>query len=227
VETVKSAGPHEKKLFRFLWTRQVDRILEEQARKRADAVGVDGIFVVICNDPRDIHVVVRPEDDPDFTRHDAENLRRTIARRLQEAGPDEGLQALTAQVRSILQANATRGQSTSVVPELILLGVLGGGVGLWLGLAMLRYKMRGRQAEAPTEEDIHERSRRRPALLGAMFGTPAGLWLYDKLCPVPARVADRPSAASVPVRVDPPGTDAEGSESPPVEERIADEPVSP
>jgi hypothetical protein len=60
-----------------------------------------------------------------------------------------------------------------------------------------------------------------------MFGTPAGLWLYDTLCPVPARAADRPSGASVPVRVDPPGTDAEASDSPPAQERIADEPVSP
>jgi len=146
VDTVKSASPHERKLFRVLRTRQVNRILEEHARKRASESAGDGIYVVICNDPRDVHVVVRAADDAAFTQHDSEELRRTLARRLHDSGPDQALLSLTNQVRATLQAHATRGQSTSVVNEFVLASLLGGGVALWLVLCGVRFKMRGRQA---------------------------------------------------------------------------------
>jgi hypothetical protein len=224
VETVAAVAPHERKLFRFLWTRQVNRILEEQARKRADAAGVDGIFVVICNDPKDIHIVVRPAEDPDFTRHDAESLRRSIARRLQESGPDAGLLALTEQVRAILKTHATRGQSTSVVNEYILLGLVSGGVGLWLVLAIVRFRMRAGQADTAGAGGVGATALHRPALLGAMFGSPAGAWIYDKLYPDLRRsTAGSAAKAIVPL----PQPEQTAITDRPVEDPIADEPVSP
>lgn len=222
VETVGAVAPHERKLFRFLWTRQVNRILEEQARKRADAAGVDGIFVVICNDPKDIHIVVRPAEDPDFTRHDAESLRRSIARRLQEGGPDAGLPALTEQVRAILKTHATRGQSTSVVNEYILLGLVGGGVGLWLVLALVRIKMRAGHTETA---GVGATALHGPALLGAMFGSPAGAWIYDKLYPDLRRASAGSSVAKTPGPLPP--LEQTAITDRPIDEPIADEPVSP
>ena len=227
VETVATVAPHERKLFRFLWTRQVNRILEEQARKRADAAGVDGIFVVICNDPKDIHVIVRPAEDPSFTRHDAESLRRSIARRLQESGPDAGLLALTEQLRAILHAHATRGQSTAVVNEFILLGLLGGGVALWLVLALVRFKLRVRQAVRAGEASAGVSALQGPALLGAMFGSPSGVWIYDKLYPDLGRAAAGSGIATVPVPLAPHPADQTAITDRPIEEPIADEPVSP
>lgn len=222
VETVATVAPRERKLFRFLWTRQVNRILEEQAAKRADAAGVDGIFVVICNDPKDIHIVVRPAEDPDFTRHDAENLRRSIARRLQESGPDAGLLALTEQVRTILKAHATRGQSTSVVNVYILLGLVGGGVGLWLVLALVRFKMRAGQVGMV---GVGETALHGPALLGAMFGSPAGAWIYDKLYPDLRHATAGIDVVKATVLLPQPEQTAITDR--PLEEPIADEPVSP
>jgi hypothetical protein len=221
VRTVASAAPNERKRFWFLRTPQVNRILDEQARRIADETGAEGIYVVICQRPRDVHVVVRPGDDPLFSRHDAEALRRTVARRLHEAGGDDALLALVDQARTTLQNNVTRGPSTSVLSEFALAGILGGGLVLWLVLSIVRYKMR---AAHPVEEDSAEQVRRRPALLGAMFGFPAGLWIYDRLYPCPSG-APAPWCAPEP---SPPadGEAAEQTEDHPAGEPTEDAPVS-
>ena len=225
VDTVQSASPHKWHWKWFLGTREVNRMLQEQAEKRADASGADGIYVVICNDPRAVHVVVRPADDPAFTLHDAETLRRSIARLPRNTSPNEALYAVVRQVQNILRASATRGQSTSVVSEFVLAGVLAGGIGLWLVLGLIRYKMRARRADALPEETAEERVRRRPALMGAMFGLPAGHWIYDKLYPPPGQ-----AAAGLPLREPP--AEAEGgatekgeADGPPADERIEDAPI--
>src|SRR6185437_16748011 len=113
VRTVASASPNQRRMFRFLRTPEVNRLLEEQARKYADESGLPGIYVVICQKPRDVHVIVRPSNDPKFTHHDAEALRRTLARRLHDSGSDQALFGLAEQVHAILQGHGTRGESYS------------------------------------------------------------------------------------------------------------------
>ncbi|MHB1423040.1 MAG: hypothetical protein ACYC3I_07575 [Gemmataceae bacterium] len=185
VRTVASASSQ--RWFPLLRTPQVNRMLEEQARNYADESGVPGIYVVICNRPRDVHVVVRPQDDGEFSRRDAEMLRRTLARSLHDKGADAALLAAMDQVQELLQQHAARGPAV-VVNDLVLGGVLGGGLGLWLLLRMIRYRMRSEEAQA----------RETPALFGAMFGCPAGLWIYDKLYPYsaapPSGLAEVPPA---------------------------------
>jgi hypothetical protein len=223
VQTVSSIAPHERRRFWFHNTRQVNRILDEQAQKIADQSGVDGIYVVICNAPHDVHVVVRPDDDPWFTRHDAESLRRTVARRLHDGDSDQALLALVDQVRATLQAHATRGQSNSVVSEFALAAILGGGIALWLVLSIVHFK---RRAAHPVEEDATEQARRTPALLGAMFGSPSGLWIYDKLYPCPSGSS---STLCLPEASPPPeGETGEHTEDDPIaEERHEDAPIIP
>jgi hypothetical protein len=224
VFTVSSASPDKWKWFRKWFRRpgEAHRILEEEAQKLANESSADGIYVVIRNDPGDVQVVVRPADDPAFTPQDAETLRRTVARRPRNSDADEALLALVRQVQSILQAHATRGQSTAVVNEFVLASVLGGVVGLWLLLCLIRFKMRARHAGDPMEQSAEERARRGPALLGAMFGFPAGHWLYDKLYPSPAQSAG-PLPAPEPLVM----VEREDAESSPVDERAEDAPVAP
>lgn len=222
VRTVSSAGPNERKRFWFLRTPQVNRILEEQARRIADETGAEGIYVVICQRPRDVHIIVRPADDSLFGRHDAEALRRTVARRLHEGGGDAALLTLVEQVRSTLQGNVTRGPSTAVLSELALAGILGGGLLLWLVLSIVRYKTRAAQ---PAEEDPTERARRRSALLGAMFGFPAGLWIYDRLYRCPSGVPAPLYEPEPPAPAE--GESAENAENLPAGEPTEDAPVSP
>ncbi len=228
VDTVKSASPHERKLFRFLWTRQVNRILEEQARKCASESGVDGIYVVICNDPKDVHVVVRPADDAAFTRHDARSCGGRSHGACRTAAPMRPCSPWS--IRSVPRSKPMpRAVSPrSVVNEFVLASLLGGGVALWLVLCGVRFKMRASQAGNSLDDSAAERARRTPALLGAMFGFPAGQWIYDKLYP------STPQAAGV-SRMEPDGLaalegDAETKaevESPPVKESPEDAPVSP
>jgi hypothetical protein len=224
VDTVKSVPPHERKWFRFLWTRQVNRLLEEQARKRARESGADGIYIVICNDPKDVHVVVQPADDPAFTRHNAEELRRALARRLHDSGPDPALLAAVRQVDAALQAHRTRGQSTSVVNEFVLAGLLGGGLALWVVLGIIRFKMGAGRA---INESAAERACERPALLGAMFGSPTGQWLYDKLYPCPARAPELVSEPEASVMMAGDGVEKAEADGPRVDEHPEDVPMVP
>jgi hypothetical protein len=188
VRTVESVSPQPRRWFPFLRTPQVNQMLELQARKFASERGVPGIYVVICTHPRDVHIIVRPEDDPEFSRRDAETLRRTLARGLHDRGADAALLGFLDQLNDVLQDHATRGPST-LVNDVLVAGLLGGGLGLWLLLRLIRFKMRrNRPATAWDAGSINEsgtQARETAALLGAMFGYPAGLWIYDKLYPCP------------------------------------------
>jgi hypothetical protein len=166
-------------------------MLEEQARKVADESGAAGIYVVICTRPRDVHVVVRPEDDPEFTRRDAEALRRMLARRLHDKSADGALLALVEQVHTVLQDHVTRG-SSSPGNDAVFAFLLGGGLGLWLLLRMVRYRLRSPTGatswQTGSVSDPNTRARETAALLGALFGFPGGMWVYDKLYPCPPGV---------------------------------------
>jgi hypothetical protein len=215
VQTVASASPKERRLFRFLGKPQVNRLLEEQARRRGDEVGMPGVYVVICNKPRDVHVIVRPDDDTEFTERDAETLRRTVVRSLNQRNADAALLVLVEQVQNVLQAHLDRGDS-SAVNDGIFAAVLGGGLTLWLLLCLIRRKIRSSGERTRTEN---------AALLGAMFGSPAGVWIYDKLYPVyavPLPPGEPEQALTHEKSVDP--TSGEGQ---PTEERAEDVPVAP
>lgn len=188
VRTVVSISPQQKRWDLFSRRTEVNRKLEEQARKYADESGLPGIYVVICTRPRDVRVIVRSEGDPQFTHRDAKALQRMLARSLHDPGADAALLALVDQVQSVLQDHATRGMS-SVGKDVVLAGLLGGGLGVWLLLRMIRFKMRTRQPAMSWQEgsanDPRTQARETAALLGALFGFPGGLWIYDKLYPCP------------------------------------------
>lgn len=177
VRTIASVSSRPPRWFPILRTPRVNRMLEEQARTFADESGVPGVYVVICNRPRDVQVVVRPEENAHFSRHDAENLRQTLMRDLHDKSADAALLALVDRVQDILQDHAERG-SSPVVNGVVFVGLLGGGLALWLVLRLIQ-----RRIQAGSASDRETLSRERPALLGAWFGFPAGLWIYDKLCP--------------------------------------------
>jgi hypothetical protein len=220
VRTVSSIAPHERRHLWFLKTRRVNRVLDEQAQKLAEEAGMDGIYVVICKTPRDVHVVVRPGDDPLFGHRDAEALRKSIARRLPEDGPDRTLLALVEQVRATLQTHKTRGPSSSGLSEFTLLAILGGGVALWLLLSLVRYK---RRAAPPLDEDAAEQARRMAALLGAMFGSPSALCIYDKLYLCSAGAPETPPVSAGEEVME----KTAGQEHPTADERPEDAPMVP
>jgi hypothetical protein len=193
VRTVAAAT--QRRWFPFLRTPQVNRMLEEQARGYADESGLSGIYIVICNRPRDVHVVVRPQDDGEFSRRDVESLRRTLAASLHDKGADRALLAALDQVQELLQQHATRGPAV-VVNDFVLGSLLASGVGLWLLLRLIRYRLRSQERAGSRERPEEPSARAKSALFGAMFGWPAGLWIYDKM--VPETVSSPKAVVEVP-----------------------------
>jgi hypothetical protein len=177
VRTLSSASPRPSRWFPLLRTPKINRMLEEQTQAFADEFGAPGVYVVICHRPRDVHVVIRPEGNADLNRHDAETLRQTLMRDLHDKSADAALLAFVDRVQNLLQDHTERG-SSPVVNGIVLVGLLSGGLALWLLLRLIRRRIR-----AGSEWDRETLARERPALLGAIFGFPAGLWIYDKLCP--------------------------------------------
>jgi hypothetical protein len=189
VRTVDTAPSQ--RWFPLLRTPKVNRMLDEQARIYADESGAPGIYIVISKRPRDVRVLVRPEDDALFSRRDADSLRRTLAWRLHEKGADAVLSALVDRVDVLLKEHQERGPSV-IVSDAALVGVMGGGLGFWLLLRLIRLRMRARSGR---ERKISPRST--TALYGAMFGCPAGIWIYDKLYPDSAEAAGKSAAVAL------------------------------
>lgn len=189
VRTVASVSPKSPHWFPYLKTPQVNRMLEENARRFADEAGLPGIYVVICNRPRDVHVLVRPIDDTAFTRHDAEAVRRNLARRLHENGMDGGLIAGVDQVYAILQDHKLHG-STLVAGDVVLGALLIGLLVIWLLLILLRMKLRAGGTEETNADDAALRARESAVLLGAMFGCPAAQSVYEKLGPFRSNIRE-------------------------------------
>jgi hypothetical protein len=177
VRTIDSVSPRPSRWFPILRTPRVNRMIEEQARTFADESGAPGTYVVICKRPRDVRVVVRSEGNAGLGRHDAETLRQTLMQDLHDKSADAALLALVDRVQDMLQDHAARG-SLPVVNDIVLVGLLGGGLALWLLLCLIQ-----RRIQAASASDREALSRQRPAPFGAMFGFPAGVWIYDRLCP--------------------------------------------
>jgi hypothetical protein len=189
VRTIASVSSNSPRWFPYLRTPQVNRMLEENARRFADEAGLPGIYVVICNRPRDVRVLVRPNDDTAFTRHDAEALRRNLARSLHENGMDGGLIAGVYQVYAILQDHKLHG-STLVAGDVVLGALLVGLLVVWLLLALLRMRLRAGRTEEANADDAALRARESAVLLGAMFGCPAAQSVYEKLGPFRSNIRE-------------------------------------
>ncbi|HEY7330482.1 MAG TPA: hypothetical protein VH592_22770 [Gemmataceae bacterium] len=177
VRTVASPAPQPSRWLPQLRTPRVNRMLEEQDRTFAEESGAPGVYVLICKRPRDVHVVIWPPDDAELNRHDAENLRQSLLRDLHDKSADDALFALVDRLQDILQDRAAHG-SSPVINDIVLAGLLGGGLALWLLLRLIRRRIRA--GDASEQGTLPHET---PASLGTMFGFPAGLWIYDKIYP--------------------------------------------
>lgn len=175
VRTIASAPSRSPRWLPIPRTARISRSLEEQARKFADEFGTPGIYVLVCNRPLDVHVIVRPDGDVLLNRHDAENLRQNLTRNLHDKGGDAALLAFVDFAHDILQDHAARG-SSPLVKGIVLVGLLGCGLILWLLLRLIRGRIL-----AKSSSEGGTPARQTPALLGAMFCFPAGQWIYDKM----------------------------------------------
>lgn len=77
-----------------------------------------------------------------------------------------------------MRVQRTTRDSPPIVSGVVLSSLLGGGVAVWLLLRIVRFRMRARRA---SNGKIQEQEM--AALLGVLFGFPAGMCIYDNIHP--------------------------------------------
>lgn len=215
LETASAAPEDVKKQLLVAKTNaQKTQILHAWGARRAEAAGSDGVYVLVCKDV--VHgwfgreygcvvVVVAPEAlGRAITAVDAKALHDRLVwftRGQDTAKNDKILRNAVEQVREDLAYNLR-----PPFPWLPVGGVLLSVVGLWGVLGLARQRLQG-AAVGPTEPG---RLVLYGGLLGGMFGTVAGHWIYDSLFVAASRSA--PPAAAL---TEPPPADAENAESAP------------
>jgi hypothetical protein len=178
VETVPAVSGVWSELPRFLSPWRENQHLAAQAREWARQKGPEGIYVLICKEPRAAHVAVRPSSKGQkFTTRDREQLRRDLLQRLQQKGPDQALLETVDAVGRLLEAKAAQPKGPSASGS-VLGGLVLGLLALWAVLGLVRLRLRSADPEA---EGVTGPTDPLPALLGSMFGTTAALWVYDTL----------------------------------------------
>ncbi len=78
-------------------------------------------------------------------------------------------------LRKLRVQRTTTPHAPPVVSGVVLTGILSGGLVLWLLLLLIRFHKRA--------SDGRMQARETSVLLAALFGFPAGMCIYDRLCP--------------------------------------------
>jgi hypothetical protein len=181
IETVPSLPPADQQRVHGMSSREQARYFDQWARERAAAAGVDGVYILICNDPRlrHVHVIVWPESrDATFPARDRERLRREMARDLGRE-PDRTLLHAVSEVRAAIQARQPV-DAPSTSSAWAVGGVIVAFLIFWVILGLWRAKLSARDKAVP-DASVSDGAAFKPGLLGGMFGAVAGHWIYDRL----------------------------------------------
>jgi hypothetical protein len=177
IETVPAAPEADRKRLKHAGRKEVERFFAGWAGDRARLEKANGVYVLICEDPKHVQVVTGLEAKEAFTPKNAEVLRKLLVKELDRrgAGPDKALLAGVGQVRDAVHTNLT---PSTPFPWMTVLWVILGILGFWLFLGLVRAKLHAseNQGRSPTGQ-VGTWS----GLLGGMFGTVAGHWIYDTL----------------------------------------------
>jgi hypothetical protein len=206
------------------------RFFAQLGRDRAEKANLDGLYILICTAPAYVQVTVYPKSaDALFSEYQRRELQKLLTARLQplRRGAGRGdaaaaavgvawqLRPTPAAAKALLEA-LRRGEAVvrdragdpNAVRPAVMGGLLAGGVGVWLLLALVRRRMAKQKPDAglflPTDYGS------RPALLAAQFGTPAAFWIYDRLFfgrPTVVPASKPPSAPEVVAGDDSPPSD--------------------
>jgi len=148
-----------------------DESVTRWAKERAQAAGEYDVYLLICKEPLRVRVVAREEA---FSLKEARELRDRIERGLEKTKDfDAALLSGIEFLRGTLDAKLHPPQSHSAVGWLWILGIIGGILGLWLVVGLIRAKLDARGCGAGGHF--------LPCLFGGMFGMATGHWIYESL----------------------------------------------
>jgi hypothetical protein len=218
VDTVAAPPTDQQKLFKNKNTAQVAAFFQTWARERAADAKINGIYVLICKDPVFVEATTWPEDAhaARFTPADQKQVRALLLKLNKDpkkAADNDRLllEALRDTRKALLDNLSPPPQSFS---WLAVGGVIVGLLGLWGVLAVVRMRM---QAAHPAADGDAGRTGLFPGLLGGLFGTTAGHWIYDTLLLGGAHGATPPARVEV-AAAPPPEGDADAGREVQVED---------
>jgi hypothetical protein len=174
LETIKELTPDEKQVLDR--DDNPNRAFLYIARERARNGGVHGVYILISKiqtpKAETVTVIVYPEEyRRAFTEHNCEQVRKVLAGRGKSI--DEKLTKAVTLIGEKLKANRhgdnAEGSWFGWSTVALIVGV---GLGLWLLIGLLRMSSRTDDGGRPGIV---------PGLLGGMFGSVAGHWVYDTL----------------------------------------------
>ena len=117
------------------------------ADERAVAAGVEGIYILICREPRHVEIVARGDiAQATFDRRTRDSLRRNLERNLQRRWPE----ALDQTVASVRERLSSREERANLGGWGWILAVIGGILGAWLLIALVRRVQGGKAVAPPT-----------------------------------------------------------------------------
>jgi hypothetical protein len=195
IVTLKELPPEESKGLQSLRRREINRRLAAEARARAEAAGVEGVFVQIGTDPGHVAVVVWPDaQERVFTYTDAQHLRQFLVRRLHAGGNDKDKRAQVlleaiGQVRSTFEQNRADIR-TLPANEMFLAEILVALIVAWVVLLGVRRRLTCKPSGPPEIAAAGWQTR---------LGTPAGAWVADRAFLAHSSVTSPPVAAPPPL----------------------------
>jgi hypothetical protein len=175
---------------------------QNEARQRAEKLGVNGVLLMISKLPPDAIAVAYPS----VHRHvfsdgtDATALRNAVRSKL-AADPDQALLLAVSKLDSIFRDHYADQLDPSQPTDDLLLAVALAGLVLLLVLVLFM-RRKALRTQLPAEQA--------PARLAGLFAAPAGSWISDKLFvsatpPAPAPVAAAPAPSPPPAAPATPG----------------------
>jgi hypothetical protein len=191
IETFAHVPDGDRKDVSGLWTWSRERYFTGWAKRRAKTVGVDGVYVLICKQPKHVHVLVYP-DTPEqaFTDDNTKELRRRLERQLPKA-PDAALEDAAAFVRDTVKENlAAREAAAASIRFGTVAWLLGAVLGIWLLLSLVRAVLHWRGAAAADPAHVGLTA----GFFAGLFGTTAGHWVYDRLFRAHAPASPQPES---------------------------------
>ncbi len=144
---------------------------------RARAIGIDGIYVLICKKPKHVQVLLYPNTpEQAFTEDNVRELRKLLERELPQS-PDAALSDAVAFVHNQVKDNlAERDSAAKSIGLQTIVLIVAGIVGFWLFLSLVRGVLhRAGGSGDPAHGSLTS------GFFGALFGTTAGHWVYDRL----------------------------------------------
>jgi hypothetical protein len=187
VDTLKELPDTTREQVLSMRSRDQKKLYRKTAQELAEKAGVNGIYVLVTTEPRNVVLIGWPTEDRENARKPLEEggglsatqrddrLLKPFMRELRN-DPDAALLRLIDHFRTAVTSRVADDPSPlETMAAFFLVSIL---FAAWLVLSLLRRATVKRQAEEMGESagTLYP-----PAMLGSLFGVAAGFWVYDRL----------------------------------------------